>query len=74
MKKPEFSIAKPALENVGPIQFIRQSAEELKKVTWPTRKETVKLTLVVLVVSTLVGAYIGGLDFLYTKFIELIVK
>ncbi|MCH7951122.1 preprotein translocase subunit SecE [Patescibacteria group bacterium] len=70
MKKPDFSIAKPALENVGPIQFVRQAVDELKKVSWPTRAETLKLTLVVLAVSVAVGAYIGGLDFIYTKLIE----
>lgn len=74
MKKPEFSIAKPSLENVGPIQFIRQSIVELKKVSWPTRNETVKLTLVVIAVSVIVGTYIGALDFIYTKLIAITVR
>ena len=74
MIKPNISIAKPALANVGPIQFVRQAIEELKKVSWPTRTQTVKLTLVVIAVSVAVGLYIGALDFLFTKLIELLVK
>jgi preprotein translocase subunit SecE len=73
MKKPEISIAKPAISKIGPIQFIKQSVTELKKVTWPTRQDTVKLTLIVLAVSTVVGLYIGALDYLYTKIIEYLI-
>lgn len=74
MDKQQFSIAKPALANVGPIQFIRQAIEELKKVSWPTRTQTIKLTLIVIAVSVAVGLYIGALDFLFTKLIELVIK
>jgi len=74
MDTSKLTIAKPAIGKIGPIQFIRQSIEELKKVSWPTRAETIKLTLIVFAVSAAVGAYIGGLDFLYTKLVELILK
>ncbi len=72
MKRPDISIAKPAITRVGPFQFIRQVVEELKKVTWPTRKETIKLTLIILGVSTVVGIYIGGLDYLFTNLFALV--
>ncbi len=35
---------------------------ELKKVTWPTREDTMHLTMVVLVVTILVGALLGAID------------
>jgi preprotein translocase subunit SecE len=35
---------------------------ELKKVTWPTRDETAYLTMVVIVVSVVVGSALGGID------------
>jgi len=31
MKQPEFSLAKPDLKNISPLQFIRQAIDELKK-------------------------------------------
>ncbi len=56
----------------GPIQFMGEVVSELKKVTWPTRQETVRLTLLVIAVSTAIGIVLGLLDFLFTKLLNLI--
>jgi preprotein translocase subunit SecE len=52
----------PKLPKVAPVQFIHEVVSELKKVTWPTRQEAIKLTVVVIAISVLVGVFIGGLD------------
>jgi preprotein translocase subunit SecE len=57
-----------------PVGFLRETRDELKKVAWPTRQETIRLTLVVITVSLLVGLFLGGLDFIFTKGIGLIIK
>jgi preprotein translocase subunit SecE len=57
-----------------PTAFLRETRDELKKVVWPTRQETVRLTMVVIVVSLLVGVFLGGLDFIFTKTLGLIAK
>lgn len=68
-------IAKPALPKItSPVQFIREVIAELKKVSWPTRQETVKLTIVVIVLSILVGAFIGVLDITFLKITTLLFK
>lgn len=54
--------------------FLWQVREELSKVVWPTRNEVIRLTGVVLIVSLLVGLFLGGVDFLLTKILELTVK
>jgi preprotein translocase subunit SecE len=59
---------------VAPVTFIRQTIDELKQVTWPTRDEVVRLTLVVLVISVIVGVYIGGIDFALTALTEAFLK
>ena len=59
---------------LGAAQFIKDSVAELKQVVWPTRKQAVKLTLIVIGVSVVTGLYIGGLDYLFTKIIGLILK
>jgi len=46
----------------NPVQFVKEVQHELKKVTWPTRAETVKLTGVVIIISLIVAFFIGGLD------------
>jgi preprotein translocase subunit SecE len=43
---------------------------ELKKVTWPTRDETMYLTMVVIVVAVLVGAVLGGVDIFFSWLID----
>ena len=43
---------------------------ELRKVTWPTRRDTTHLTVVVIVVAALVGALLGGADIGFSWLIE----
>lgn len=67
--------ANPALPAItSPVRFIREVMAELKKVTWPTRAETVKLTVVVIVLSVLVGAFVGLLDITFLKITTLLFR
>ena len=43
---------------------------ELRKVTWPSRRETANLTGVVIIVSLLLGVLLGGADLLFGWFIQ----
>jgi len=52
--------------------FLREAYRELKRVNWPTRKQALRLTLVVLSISILVGLYVGLLDLSFTKLMTLI--
>lgn len=52
--------------------YIKQSVEELKKVTWPTKKETYHYSLAVILVSAAVAVFLGGLDYLFSNIIKLI--
>ena len=51
-------------------KFLSEVRAELNKVKWPSQKEAIKLTTIVLGVSIVLGAYIGGIDLLLTKIIE----
>ncbi len=59
---------------IAPFRFLIQVRDELLKVVFPSQQEVIRLTVVVIGVSVIVGAFIGGLDFLFTKIVELIVK
>ncbi len=50
-----------------PVQFIQEVKSEMSKVVWPSRQQAIKLTVVVVVLSIIVGLYAGGLDFLFTN-------
>lgn len=58
----------------GPLKFLKQVRSELKKVIWPTKKEVIKLTGVVILISFIVGIYIGVLDYVFGKLMEAIIK
>lgn len=58
----------------NPMVFLKEVRAELGKVIWPSRPEIIKLTAVVIGVTILVGAYLGGLDYVFAKIIELILK
>jgi preprotein translocase subunit SecE len=51
-------------------EFLQESWQELKKVYWPSRKETYAATGVVIVVVILVSIYLAGVDFILTKAIQ----
>jgi len=46
----------------------------LRKFTWPTRQEVIRLTLVVITVSLIVGLFLGVLDFSFTKLLGIFIK
>ena len=43
---------------------------EIKKVNWPTRQETVRYTMIVVAVSLVVAAFLGGLDLLFALLLD----
>ena len=43
--------------------YLKDVKGELKKVSWPSREETVKLTGVVIIISVIISAFLGLLDF-----------
>lgn len=56
-----------------PVGFLKEVRDELKKVVWPTRDEIIRLTGVVILVSVIVGLFLGATDFILTKLIGLII-
>ena len=49
------------------IEYFKEVLAEAKKVTWPTRKQTIYFTIAVLVISIAVSYYLGLLDYLFSK-------
>lgn len=47
--------------------FFSEVKSELSKVTWPKKNEVLRLTGIVILVSAIVGFYVGGLDYLFTN-------
>jgi len=47
------------------LQFVRESRQELRRVNWPTREETIRLTLVVVFISLAVAFFLGLFDLIF---------
>ncbi len=57
-----------------PLQFLREVKVELKKVIWPTRKQTIGSTLVVIVLVMIISFFLGIVDISLSSLISLILK
>jgi preprotein translocase subunit SecE len=67
------AIKKVARKQPNAIQrYFRETVGELRKVSWPTRKEAINLTIVVLIVTIFMSTILGFLDFIFSRFIALI--
>lgn len=56
------------------INYLKEVRFELSKVIWPKRREVVKLTLIVLLISGIIGVYVGIIDLGFTKLLESIIS
>ena len=52
------------------INFLKEVKTEIKKVNWPTKKETTRYTLIVIGVSFAVAIYLGALDFIFSFLLQ----
>jgi preprotein translocase subunit SecE len=52
------------------IQFFLEAKAEMLKVNWPTRKQTVNYTLLVVAVSVIVAGFLGGLDWVFSYILK----
>ena len=62
------------MAKISPIQFFRQVKQEVKKVTWPTRKEMINYSLVVFLFMIAMIVVIGVFDFGASALVNLIVN
>lgn len=55
------------------VNYLKETRAELAHVNWPTQRQTIAYTLVVIGISAVVGVLLGGFDFIYTSLIKLII-
>ena len=53
-------------------EYLEEVRGELKKVTWPTRKETLSTALAVVALVIIVAIYLGVADFIFSRLVALI--
>ena len=58
------------MAKVSPIQFFRQVKQEVKKVTWPTKKEVVQTSILVLIIVAAATVVFFAVDWAWGKLAE----
>ncbi len=56
------------------IQFLREVKVELKKVTWPSRKQTIGSTIVAIVLVMIISLFLGVVDMSLSSLIQLVLQ
>lgn len=51
-------------------EFLKDTQAELRKVSWPSRENTVRLTGVVILISVIIAAFLGLLDFAFISLLN----
>ncbi len=78
-KKKSAAVSLPATKPKDNIftktaQFLREVKVELKKVTWPSRKQTIGSTAVVIVLVMLISLFLGVVDFGISSLIRIVLQ
>jgi len=55
-------------------EYFKETKTELKHVIWPKRSQVFYYTLIVIVLSALVGYYLGIFDFIFSKGLEKVIS
>jgi preprotein translocase subunit SecE len=56
------------------LRYVRETRGELRKVTWPTREESQRLTAIVLGVTAVMALFLGLLDLIFSNGIQELVR
>jgi len=56
------------------VEFLKEAWQELKKVYWPSRKETYAATLVVIILVLIMAFYLALIDFTLTRVVQAILS
>jgi len=56
------------------ITFFKEAKVEMTKVNWPSKKQTVNYTLIVIGLSLSVAAFLGSLDYLFSQILKGFIK
>jgi preprotein translocase subunit SecE len=55
-------------------KFIKEVNAELRHVSWPTRNQAAGYTILVIIISIIIAAYLGAFDWVFTKLINLLIS
>ncbi len=54
--------------------YIRDTAAEMKHVSWPTQLQTITYTALVIGISALVALFLGAFDYVFTQILDIVIS
>jgi preprotein translocase subunit SecE len=72
-RRPAPSPNAPREPRTKPRQFVREVSAELRKVAWPTRRETLNMSVIVFIFLVIMTALIAGFDFGFSRAVLFVV-
>lgn len=64
----------PIVQKAKPFVFLKEVRTELSKVSWPSRAQATRLTLIVIAVFVVAAIFLGAFDLFFTKLTELVIS
>lgn len=55
-------------------EYLKDTRGEIRKVSWPTRQQATKLTLIVLAVTIMMALFLGALDLVFSSLVRLVIS
>lgn len=52
-------------------EYLKDTYAEIGRTSWPTRKVATTLTTIVVIISLIVAAYLGALDYIFTEILKI---
>jgi preprotein translocase subunit SecE len=64
----------PAKPRVSPGEFVRQVRAETAKISWPSLPETIRMTIMVLIMTSLLSVFFLGVDQVLGRFVKFLLS
>ena len=62
------------MAKTSPIEFIRQVQTETRKVAWPTRQETIRTAIMVVIMTTILAVFFLAVDSFFNAVVQQLLK
>lgn len=62
------------MANFNPGKYVREVRQEMSKVTWPSRQETIVTTIMVLVMTVILSLFFLGVDQVLGRLVQLVLS
>lgn len=63
----------PIVKKAKPFVFLKEVRTELSKVSWPSRAQAIRLSLIVIAATVVAAIFLGAFDLFFTKLTELVI-